>query len=152
MMTFRCLTTARAACIALTLGAAGLAVAALQASTYASAEPPGEGAPQAEQRIAIEVVVRFKDDRIVKDIADTFWKDRALAALKFEAFRRGRSEMANATLARVSYSNELILAFPCDAACRTQPGPAARALADRLARAADVAYAEPNVTFQPASP
>jgi hypothetical protein len=93
-----------------------------------------------------EVIVKFKDDGKVKDIIDAFWKDPAAAKARFDVFKHDRPEMAAASLARVTYSNELVLVFP-----RGARGPAGQAtdirqIAARLASASDIAYAEPDMT------
>jgi hypothetical protein len=97
---------------------------------------------------SMEVVVKFKDDRVVQDIVDTFWRDQAAAQRKFEAFRANRPEFAGVRLARVTYSNELVLVSD-NAVAAEQRIPALRAIAARLARAPDISYAEPNLTARP---
>ncbi len=98
---------------------------------------------------ALEIVVKFKDDAKVKDILDAFWKNAPDAKSRFEAFTKGRPELAELELDRVTYSNELVLVR------HGKDGPsndlkaaraAARAAAARLATCPDIAYAEVNAT------
>jgi hypothetical protein len=96
----------------------------------------------------MEIVVKFKDDGKVKDIVDTFWRDQSSGREKFEAFKARRPEFADLTLDRVTYSNELVLVQE-GGPPPEQKLPAMRAMAARLNDAADVSYAEPNMTAQP---
>jgi hypothetical protein len=120
----------------------------------ALAWPPAEPQARAGQRdvapslAAVEVVVKFKDDAKVKDIIDAFWKDSQAAKAKFDIFKRGRPEMAGATLDRVTYSNELVLVYPCAAAPKSERAAATREIVSRLAASPDIAYAEPEMTVQ----
>jgi hypothetical protein len=82
----------------------------------------------------------------VKDIIDAFWKDPAVARAKFDLFKRDRPEMAAAGLARVTYSNELILAYPRLEKAAAGEAMDIRRIAARLASAPDIAYAEPDMT------
>ncbi len=131
----------------------------LPAST-APAQPPGGNGlvqPQFDQaqgsggtlQQGIEIVVKFKDDRKVKDIVDAFWKDQPAARAKFDAFKQGRPEFANLKLARVTYSNELVLAPEGAPVPPAQRMSAARDLVAKLKGAADISYAEPNMVAQP---
>jgi hypothetical protein len=97
----------------------------------------------------MEIVVKFKDDAKVKDIVDTFWKNAPAAKAKFEAFKRGRPEMADTVLDRVTYSNELVLVHKGGGAASPQRLAAMRDIAKRLGAASDISYAEPNMTAHP---
>ena len=107
-----------------------------------------QGAPSTLPGQAIEIVVKFKDDAKVKDIVDTFWKNAAAAKAKFEIFKRGRPEMAETVLDRVTYSNELVLVHRGGGA-PPQRLAAMRDIAKRLGAASDISYAEPNMTAHP---
>lgn len=98
---------------------------------------------------ALEIVVKFKDDAKVKDIVDTYWKNSAAAKAKFEAFKKGRPEMADTVLDRVTYSNELVLVHKGGGASPSQRLAAMRDIAKRLGAAPDISYAEPNMTAHP---
>lgn len=126
----------------------------------APADSQAAGAPRAEVsrahvshavppvNDAVEIVVKFKDDAKLKDIIDTFWKDPQAAKVKFDAFKQTRPEMAAASLARVTYSSELVLAYPFKTETKAQRLIEARDIAARLAAVADIAYAEPDLAFQ----
>jgi hypothetical protein len=104
-----------------------------------------------EAATQIEVVVKFKDDRTVKGIVDSFWTDASAAGKRFDEFKRAHPDLAGATLVRVTYSNELVLAFPIS----PQGGNrriAARDLTERLGRLPYVAYAEPDHTVSTQGP
>src|SRR6202008_1314740 len=96
---------------------------------------PAIGTPQ----LGMEIVVKFKDDAKVKDIIDTFWKDRAAAQKKFDAFKRRRPEFANLRLERVTYSNELVLVDD-GRASSAQRLTAMRNAATKLKSAGDISY------------
>ncbi len=96
----------------------------------------------------MEIVVKFKDDDKIKDIIDTFWKDRPSAAAKFDALKSRRPEFANLKLDRVTYSNELVLVHDGSAPAG-QRLTAMRAIAVKLKNVADISYAEPNMTAHP---
>jgi hypothetical protein len=110
---------------------------------FDQAQGPGGAVQQ-----GVEILVKFKDDKKVKDIIDAFWKDQPSARAKFEAFKAGRPEFANLKLARVTYSNELVLA-PETAVAPAQRLAVARDMIAKLKGAADISYAEPNLTAQP---
>jgi hypothetical protein len=93
----------------------------------------------------IEVIVKFKEDRIVKEIVDSFWVEPEQARRCFERFKQGRAEFKEARLVRVTYSGELVLAFPLPAAAAERRA-ASQDLLARLNGIADVAYAEPDHT------
>jgi hypothetical protein len=95
-----------------------------------------------------EVLVKFKDDHKVKEIIDAFWRDPPSARAKFDAFKQSRSDMSGAVLARVTYSNELVLIFPCKTFTRAQRVVEARDIAAKLMASPDIVYAEPNLSFQ----
>jgi hypothetical protein len=126
-------------------------------ATPAAPEPgsavPGaqfaQGAPAAAPAQAMEIVVKFKDDAKVKDIVDTFWKNAPAAKAKFEAFKKGRPEMADTVLDRVTYSNELVLVHKGGSVPPPQRLTAMRDIAKRLGAASDISYAEPNLTAHP---
>lgn len=99
-------------------------------------------------KVGMEIVVKFKDDSKVKDIIDAFWRDQASAKTKFEAWKAGRPEFANLKLDRVTYSNELVLVHDGSGAADARL-PAMREIARKLGSAADISYAEPNMTAQP---
>jgi len=140
------------------LGILGISSAALILSCgEAAADPPGANQASivlatADQRptpsATIEVVVKFKDDGKVRDIIDAFWKDAKAAKAKFDNFKLGRPEMVDATLDRVTYSNELILIYPCTAESKSSHTAAAREIIKRLLAAPDISYAEPDTTVQ----
>ena len=96
----------------------------------------------------LEVVVKFKDDARVQHIVDAFWRDPEAAKARFGVFKQSRPEMASATLLRVTYSHELVLTFPCKAITRAQRVTEARDVAAKLMASPDIAYAEPNLSFQ----
>jgi hypothetical protein len=108
-----------------------------------------QGAPASAPNQAMEIVVKFKDDAKVKDIVDTFWKNAPAAKAKFEAFKKGRPEMADIVLDRVTYSNELVLVHKGGAVPPAQRLSAMRDIARRLGAASDISYAEPNMTAHP---
>ncbi len=98
--------------------------------------------------MGMEIVVKFKDDGKVKDIIDAFWRDQASAKSKFEAWKANRPEFANLKLDRVTYSNELVLVHTAATAADRRL-PAMREIAKALGAAADISYAEPNMTAHP---
>jgi hypothetical protein len=104
--------------------------------------------PVPTARDAVEIVVRFKDDARVKEIIDIFWRDPQASKAKFDIFKQNRPEMAAASLMRVTYSSELVLAYPFKTETKAQRVTEARAIAARLATTADVVYAEPDLAFQ----
>jgi hypothetical protein len=124
------------------------------AASQASVRPPPEPRARAGQRdvapapAAVEVVVKFKDDGKVKDIIDAFWKDPQAAKAKFDSFKRGRPEMTGAKLDRVTYSNELVLVYPCVAALKSERAAATQEIVGRLMASPDISYAEPEMTAQ----
>lgn len=130
--------------------------APLSSPAPAAAPEPGGSLPgvQFDQtpggavNMGMEIVVKFKDDSKVKDIIDAFWRDQASGRAKFEAWKAGRPEFDSLKLDRVTYSNELVLvhtgATKADARL-----PAMREIAKKLAGAADISYAEPNMTAHP---
>jgi hypothetical protein len=105
-------------------------------------------APGAGGGVGMEIVVKFKDDGKVKDIIDAFWKDPGSAKAKFNAFKSGRSEFSDVSLARVTYSNELVLVHQGGGSPAASL-PAMREIASRLKSVADISYAEPNMTAHP---
>jgi len=107
-------------------------------------QPGAVGGVQA----GIEIVVKFKDDGRVKDIIDAFWRDQASARSKFDAWKAGRPEFAGLKLDRVTYSNELVLVHDGSLAPAERIA-AMRTIASRLGAAADISYAEPNMTAHP---
>jgi hypothetical protein len=106
------------------------------------------GAGAGKPALGVEIVVRFKDDRKVQDMVDTFWKDAPSARRKFEAFKAGRPEFAAVQLDRVTYSNELVL-VPIASLAPDKRAAQARNLAAKMGKAADISYAEANVTAKP---
>jgi hypothetical protein len=96
----------------------------------------------------MEIVVKFKDDGKIKDIIDAFWKDPASARAKFDALKAKRPEFAALKLDRVTYSNELVLVHDGGAPADSRLA-AMRAAATKLGGAADISYAEPNMTAHP---
>lgn len=118
--------------------------------------PPVVGLPQVQNQpgsagavqTGIELVVKFKDDGRVKDIIDSFWRDQSSAKAKFDVWKASRPEFADLRLDRVTYSNELVLVH--DGSVQpAQRTAAMRAIAAKLGAAADISYAEPNMTAQP---
>lgn len=107
-------------------------------------QPGGAGAVQT----GMEIVVKFKDDGRVKDIIDAFWRDQGSAKAKFETWKAGRPEFAGLRLDRVTYSNELVLVHDGSVPA-AQRLTAMRAIAGKLGAAADISYAEPNMTAHP---
>lgn len=107
-------------------------------------QPGSVGGAQA----GIEIVVKFKDDARVKDIIDAFWRDQSSARSKFDAWKAGRPEFAGLRLDRVTYSNELVLVHDGSLA-PAERIVAMRTIAARLGSAADISYAEPNMTAHP---
>lgn len=104
--------------------------------------------PGSAANMGMEIVVKFKDDGKVKDIIDAFWRDQASAKSKFEAWKANRPEFANLKLDRVTYSNELVLVHTAATAADRRL-PAMREIAKALGAAADISYAEPNMTAHP---
>lgn len=94
---------------------------------------------------SLEIVIRFKDDARVSAIITTFWKDPEAARARFDDFKQGWPELAPARLLRVTYSNELVLAFPFGATAGRRE--AVRDLAASLSRLPSVVYAEPDYTL-----
>lgn len=114
---------------------------------------PGPGLPgvafdqsgaSTKPALGVEIVVKFKEDRKIQGVLDAFWKDAASARKKFDAFKSGRPEFAGVKLDRVTPSNELVLTPSGNLSAN-----AARDLANKIGRAPDVSYAEPNVTAKP---
>ena len=105
-------------------------------------------APPAGVAQSMEIVVKFKDDAKIKDIVDAFWKDKPSARAKFDALKARRPEFANLKLDRVTYSNELVLVHDGSAPVGQRLA-AMRETASKLGKAADISYAEPNLTAQP---
>ena len=62
--------------------------------------------------------------------------------------KASRPEFAGLKLDRVTYSNELVLVH-ADASAANTRLPAMREIAKKLAGAADISYAEPNMTAHP---
>lgn len=124
--------------------------------TPAAAPEPGSAipgvafdqTPGAAPQMGMEIVVKFKDDGKVKDIIDAFWRDQASAKAKFEAWKVNRPEFANLKLDRVTYSNELVLVHTA-ATASDRRLPVMREIAKALGSAAEISYAEPNMTAHP---
>ena len=102
----------------------------------------------ASTQMGMEIVVKFKDDGKMKDIIDTFWRDKASAQVKFDAWKANRPEFAKLKLDRVTYSNELVLVHDGAAPAAEQLA-AMKTIAAKLGSVADVSYAEPNMTAHP---
>ncbi len=102
--------------------------------------PGAHGAPE----LGVEIVVKFKDDGVVKDITDLFWRDQGAAQSRFSSFKRRWPELSSVRLARVTYSNELVLVAAGNASPQEM-----RNLAGRIQQMPEVSYAEPNSTAQP---
>jgi len=135
---------------ALALSCSG-ALAEPPSANQTSLQAPESLAKISQRQVApapAAVVVKFKDDGKVKDIIDAFWKDPQVAKAKFDIFKRGRPEMAGAMLDRVTYSNELVLVYPCTAASKPERATAIREIARRLTASPDIFYAEPDITVQ----
>ena len=98
-----------------------------------------------------EIVVKFKDDAAVKPIIDLFWTAPEAAKARFDEFKKGHPVVAMATLARATYSGELVLSFPSNAATPAERLKAARDLAARLSASPDISYAEPDFSFSTGS-
>jgi hypothetical protein len=130
--------------------------AATAAPSSGSPTPvPGEVQPQFNQpggagpvQTSMEIVVKFKDDAKVKDIIDAFWRDQGSAKTKFETWKASRPEFAGLRLDRVTYSNELVLVHDGSVPA-AQRLAAMRTIAGKLGAAADISYAEPNMTAHP---
>lgn len=126
--------------------------------TTSEAQPPPPGssvpgvafdqAPGGAVAQNMEIVVKFKDDRKVKEITDAFWKDQGSARTKFDAFKSSRPEFAGLSLDRVTYSNELVLVHEGGGAPAARLA-AMRDIAGKLKGVGDISYAEPNMTAQP---
>jgi hypothetical protein len=101
-------------------------------------QPPATG-PAAQR--TVEIVVKFKDDGKVKDIIDAFWRDQASAKSRFDSWKTGRAEFAGLRLARVTYSNELVLVHD-GSTPPAERAAALRAITAKLAASPDIAYAE----------
>ena len=134
-----------------------LSAALVLACGPAAADPPAaKQAPKflatANQRpslsTVIEVVVKFKDDSKVREIIDTFWKDPKAAKARFDTFKLGRPEMIDATLDRVTYSNELVLIYPSVGDSKSARSAATGEIVRRLSASSDISYAEPDATVQ----
>src|SRR5690348_15458784 len=65
--------------------------------------PSGQRQPEKVQT-SLEIVVRFKDDAHVSAIIATFWKDPEAARGRFNDYKQGYPELAQARLLRVTYS------------------------------------------------
>ena len=89
----------------------------------------------------VEIVVKFRDDGKIKDIVALFWKDSKAASDAFDLFKVNRPDMIDASLSRVTYSSELVLAFPCKKSFPADCLTAAREIAARLMSAPDISYA-----------
>ena len=127
------------------------APAALPSSPGPGSAIPGvafDQTPGSAVNMGMEIVVKFKDDGKVKDIIDAFWRDQASAKARFEACKANRPEFASLKLDRVTYSNELVLVHE-NATAADRRLPALREIAKKLAGAADMSYAEPNMTAHP---
>ncbi len=131
-------------------------VAASPTPSPSGSPPPVIGLPQVQNQpgaagavqTGVEIVVKFKDDGRMKDIIDTFWRDQASAKSKFDTWKAARPEFAGLRLDRVTYSNELVLVH--DGSIQPAQRPAVmRTIAAKLGAAADISYAEPNMTAQP---
>ncbi len=102
----------------------------------------------ASMQMGMEIVVKFKDDGKMKDIIDTFWRDKTSAQVKFDAWKANRPEFAKLKLDRVTYSNELVLVHDGSVPAPEQLT-AMKTIAAKLGSVADVSYAEPNMTAHP---
>lgn len=102
--------------------------------------PGAQGAPE----MAVEIVVKFRDDDQVKDITDLFWRDRGAARSRFASFKRRWPALSQLRLERVTYSNELVLVSSGNADADEM-----RRLARTISRMPEVSYAEPNSTAHP---
>ena len=109
-----------------------------------SNDQPGAGGVQ----MGMEIVVKFKDDKTIKDIIDAFWRDQGSARAKFETWKANRLEFAKLKLDRVTYSNELVLVHDGSAPVAERL-PAMKTIVAKLAAASDISYAEPNMTAHP---
>ncbi len=109
-----------------------------------SDEQPGQGGVQ----MGMEIVVKFKDDKPIKDIIDAFWRDQGTARAKFETWKANRPEFAKLKLDRVTYSNELVLVHD-GSALVAERLPEMKTIVSKLAAASDITYAEPNMTAHP---
>jgi hypothetical protein len=132
-------------------------VVAQSSTSPGGSPPPVIGAPQTQfnqpggvgaAETGIEIVVKFKDDGRVKDIIDAFWRDQGSAKAKFETWKANRPEFAGLRLDRVTYSNELVLVHDGSVPA-AQRLSTMRTIAGKLGAAADISYAEPNLTAHP---
>lgn len=103
-------------------------------------QTPGQGAPE----MGVEIVVKFKNDAMVKDITDLFWRDQGAAQNEFAAFKQRWPELSSVQLARVTYSNELVLVGADSVSAQDM-----RNLARKIQQMPEVSYAEPNATAHP---
>ena len=106
-----------------------------------------KAAPVVQPGKSLEIVVKFKDDVKVKDIIEAFWTNAPAARAKFESLRKGRTELTDTALDRVTYSNELVLVRRCASGCSDGLAEM-RVIAQRIAASSDVSYAEVNFTAQ----
>lgn len=104
------------------------------------------------QTTVFEIVVKFKEADRTKAIIDAFWSRPQVAQDRFDDFKRAYPLLESASLIRVTYSGELVLAFPCNENSTDRRMKAARDLAARLALLPDISYAEPDLTFLTLTP
>lgn len=100
----------------------------------------GRGSPE----LGVEIVVKFRDDTLVEEITDLFWRDQGAAQARFSSFKRRWDALSSVRLARVTYSNELVLVSAGSASPQEM-----REIARRIGAMSEVSYAEPNSTAQP---
>jgi hypothetical protein len=113
--------------------------------------PAQREAAAASPGLAAEVVVKFKDENLARPIVDMFWKDPVGARTAFDLFKKTRSALSSATLSRVTYSDELVLIYPC-AGSAAECAHSALLHVAALKAAPEVAYAETDVMAKAQQP
>jgi len=129
------------------LAAAAIAVAA---SPLAAAQPEigPDDPPTAANAAPLEVTVKFKDQADIAGVIKTFWTDPSSARNAFDRLKTGRPALSGATLDRVTYSDELVLHFACDAACAQRRPEEIRKLVVAVSAMPEVVYAEADMRVQ----
>ncbi len=106
--------------------------------------PPGMPLPEPE------IVVKFKNMPVAKEICDLYWKDKAAAQEKFKSTIGAHAGLGDLRLKRVTYSNELVLDMdgptgPLNGEMRDKY----RQAIEGLRSMPETSYAEPNSTAHP---
>lgn len=123
------------------------------AATGQGATPPDRIGSAAQSRSsALEVTLKFTDASVTAGIVKAFWSDPAAAREAFDRLKVKWPAMNPAKLDRVTYSDELVLLFPCDQACSLNRTKAGRDLVSTLAAIPGIAYVEAELTVQIQAP